>query len=139
MRFQLISDANRRVHVNMAAVDAYTAKRKPGTPFDFSITWRVKRVSDPQRKYYYSTVLPAFLDAYYYERDEGLIVHRHLKIKYFNVQPDKHGVYREKDIPSVFSDEPTVEPNERKLFLDWVVRKCAQSDNPQYVPDPGES
>jgi hypothetical protein len=79
------------------------------------------------------------LDAYFYDRDEADAVHRHLKILFWNVQPDKHGIYRDKDIPSVFSNEPTVPQEERKAYIDWVIRKAAQSpDNPQYVPDPGE-
>jgi len=139
MKARLVSDENRRVHLNMDAINAYTAKWKPGSPFDFELTRKVKRVSDPARKYYYGVVLPCFLDAYYYERDEGDMIHRFLKIKYFSVQPDSHGVVREKDIPSVFSNDPTVPPDQRNAFTAWVIRKAAQSpDNPIMVPEPGE-
>ena len=137
MKAKLVSDSARQVHINMDAINIYTSRWKPGTPFSFELVRHVKRVSDPQRKWYWSTVLPCFLDAYFYERDEAEIVHRHLKILFFSVQPDCHGIYRDKDIPSIFSNSPTVSPEERKRFIDAVIRKCAQSpDNPIMVPDP---
>jgi hypothetical protein len=139
MKSKLVSDSNRQVHINMDAINAYTSRWVPGTAFYFELVRRMKKVSDPQRRYYWSTVLPCFLDAYWYERDEADIVHRHLKILFFGVQPDSHGIYRDKDIPSVFSNIPTISPEERKRFIDAVIRKCAQSpDNPIMVPEPGE-
>ena len=137
MKSRLVSDSARQVHINMDAVNAYTSRWKPGTPFSFEIVRRIKKVSDPQRKWYWSTVLPCFLDAYFYDRDEADSIHKFLKIKFFLVEPDEHGIYRDKDIPSVFSNEPTAKPEERKAFIDWVIRKCAQSpDNPIMVPEP---
>ena len=138
MKSKLVSDNNRKVSINMAAINAYTSRWKPGTAFSFEIVRRVKRVSTPARKYYYGVVLPCFLDAYYYDRDDADTVHKHLKILFFGIKPDSHGIVREKDIPSVFSDEPTVPPDQRNAFTEWVIRKCAMSDNSIMVPEPGD-
>ncbi len=142
MKFKAFSDENRRVSDSIRQLldrlDAYASRYKPHTAFEFEIVKRQPRVSSPARKYYYGVVLPCFLDAYFYERDEADIVHRHLKILYFGIKPDKHGIYREREIPSVFSDNPTVKPQQRTAFVDAVIRKCAQSpDNPVVVPGPG--
>lgn len=139
MKSRLVSDATRRVHLNMDRLNAYTARYKPGTAFDWSLTRR-QTSSDPQRGYYYGTVLPCFLKAYWYDPEDAYIVHRHAKITFFHVQPDERGIHREKDIPSVFSKKPTVTPEQRKAFIDWVIRRCTalECDNPQYVPEPGE-
>ena len=139
MKSKLVSDSNRKVSINMGAINAYTARYKAGTAFDWSLTRR-QVSSDPQRGYYYGTVLPCFLKAYWYEPEDSYIVHRHAKIIFFHVQPDERGIHREKDIPSIFSKKPTVTPEQRKEFIDWVIRKCTapECDNPQYVPTPGE-
>ncbi len=80
--------------------------------------------------------MPILLDACGYERDEDLAVHRHLKILYFRVKKDKRGIYRDKDIPSVFGDDSTLPVSDKKKFTEFVIRKCAE--NGGYVPDPGE-
>ena len=138
MQFRAISDDNRKLNLRMDLINLHVARYKPGTPFVVSVTRRIKRASDPQRKYYYGVVLPSFLDAYWYDRDDANTVHRHLKCLFFGIKPDGHGIVREKDIPSVFSDNPTVKIEERKGFMDWVIRKCAMSpDNAIIVPEPG--
>ncbi len=69
-----------------------------------------------------------------YERDEDELFHRQLKIVYFRVQPDDKGIYRERDIPSVFSNESMLPISEKQEFLDWVIRKAAHDG--AYIPDP---
>lgn len=138
MKFRAISDDSRKLNLRMDLINLHVARYKPNTPFDVSVTRRIVRPSDPQRKYYYGVVLPCFLRAYWYDPDDADTVHKHLKCLFFGITPDKHGIYRTKDIPSVFSNNPTVQMDKRKEFVDWVIRKCAQSpDNPQIVPEPG--
>ena len=112
----------------MDAINAYTSRWRPGTPFDFEIVRRVpKKVASPeQRGYYFAEVLPALLRGCGYDPDESTMVHRHLKILFFQVQPDKRGIYRDKDIPSVFSLESDIGTQRRSEFLEWVMRKAAQ-------------
>lgn len=136
MRFQVLSDENRKLPLNMAHINAYASKWKPFTPFDCEITRKQTKSHDPQRRYYWAVVLPALMQELGYDPEEDELVHRHLKITYFKVQPDKRGIYREKDIPSVFSNEPTVKPRERNEFVEWMLRKCAEYG--VYVPEPGE-
>ena len=139
MQFRAITDENRKPQVNWERIYQYCARWAPGTPLEISITRRKPKRSNPMRKYYYAVVLPTFLDAYYYERDEAATVHTHLKCLYFRVKPDKHGIYRAKDIPAVFADDSDLDVGIKKNFTEWVIRKSAQSpDNPQYTPDPGE-
>ena len=69
-----------------------------------------------------------------YEKDEDDLVHRQLKITYFRVKPDKRGIYRNKDIPSIFGDESTLGVSDKKAFLDWVIRKAAEAG--VYIDDP---
>ena len=139
MQAKLVSDKDRHIHPNMERINAYTERYKPGTAFDWSLVRR-QVSSDPQRGYYYGTVLPCFLKAYWYDPEDAYIVHRHAKITYFGVQPDERGIHREKDIPSVFSKKPTVTPEQRKGFIDWVIRRgtAPECDNPQSVPGPNE-
>jgi len=79
MKSKLVSDSNRQVHLNMDAINAYTSRWKAGTAFDFEIVRRVKKTSDPQRKFYYGAILPSFLEAYYYEPEDGPGMHKFLK------------------------------------------------------------
>lgn len=136
MNFKCVSNDNREISINWDTVNQYVSRYMAGTPFDVSITRRVRRKSDPLRKYYFAIAMPVFLDTLGYERDEDLLVHRHLKITYFRVKPDERGIYREKDIPSVFSDESDIPVREKLKFVEWVKRKCAEYGG--YIPDPNE-
>jgi hypothetical protein len=138
MQFKLISDDQRHVRLNIDAINAYTERWKPHTSFDFEIVRRVSRrtASDPQRGYYFAEVLPALMRGCGYDPDESMLVHRQLKIIYFAVQPDKRGIYREKDIPSVFSLESDIGPQKRSAYMEWVMRKAAEYG--EYVRSPGE-
>jgi hypothetical protein len=128
----------------MAAIDAYTAKWKPGTSFNFELVRRTERKSsDPIRKYYYGVVMPVALETFGYDAFEKDLVHRQLKIRYFDVKPDRHGIYRDKDIPHVFEDDSNLTDQERKKreklrkkFTDAVIRLVASEGG--YVPEPGE-
>lgn len=132
MKAVLKSNADRKLPLNMIAIEAYVAKWKPFSQFRFELT-RVddKTASDPQRGYYFSAVLPALLRGCGYDPDEYKAVHRQLKIIFFHVQPDEHGIYRDKDIPSVFSLKSDIGPQKRAAFIDWVLRKAAE--NGEYV------
>lgn len=138
MKFKEVSDDNRKLDINMVAINAYVSRWKPHTPFDIEVVRRVpkKTATAPQRGWYFSCVLPALMSACGYDPDESGLVHRQLKILFFQVQPDEHGIYRDKDIPSVFSLESDIGMEVRGRFIDWVCRKAAE--NGEYVPNPGE-
>ena len=97
---------------------------------------RQKTVSGPMRRYYFAVVLPGLMRAVGYEPEEADAVHRQLKIVFFNVKPDAHGIYRDKDIPHVFANESKLKISEKIPFVEWVKRKAAE--NGEYIPDPGE-
>jgi len=134
MNFNFITDDNRQPILNWDNVLQYVSRYKPQTSFEFSVTRRQPKKSNPMRKYYFAVVMPKLVDTLGYERDEILDVHKQLKIRYFNVEPDKRGIYRNKDIPSVFGDDSELPVSDKKKFQDWVIRKCAEAGG--YVPDP---
>ena len=136
MKFRAVTTPERKLQINWPAIEAYASRWRPGTRLEVNITRKESKVSDPQRRYYWSTVLPTLCNALGYDRDEHDLVHRQLKIVYFNVAPDKRGIYREKDIPSVFSNESELAISQKTEFINWVMRKCAEYG--AYVPSPGE-
>ena len=132
MDFNTISDDHRKLNLNWDRVNIYVSRYKPGTSFEVSITRRQPRRSDPLRKYYFSAVLPPFMNHLGYERDEEDLFHRQLKIVYFNIKPDKKGIYR--NVPSVFGNESDLPVSAKKKFVDWTIRKAAIEDI--YIEDP---
>jgi hypothetical protein len=137
MHFKLKTDKNRRIHPDMDRINAYVSRWLPGTDIDFDVTRRQKRVSDPMRKYYFAAVLPPFMEKLGYEPEEEYLFHRQLKIVYFKAEPDSHGIYRDKDIPSVFGNDSELGIDIKLKFTEWVKRKAAQEG--VYIPDPGEA
>ena len=133
MKFKAIKSGG-KLSINWDRIDVYLSNFKDGTAVVVEIVRRQKTRSDPMRKYYWGAVLPTFMSALGYEKDEDDLVHRQLKITYFRVKPDKRGIYRNKDIPSVFGDESTLGVSEKKAFLDWVIRKAAEAG--VYIDDP---
>ena len=134
MLFKTISNTDRRLDLNWKAINAYTAKWKPGSSFEVQITKRQPKKSDPMRKYYFAVVIREFMNHLGYEPDELELFHRQLKIAYFQIKPDRKGIYR--NVPSVFGEKSPLPVPDKKKFLDWVVRKAAQEG--VYIPDPGE-
>ena len=134
MKFQLVSDDNRRITLNMDAINAYTSRWVPHTSFDLELTRRVAKKSDPMRHFYWAVVVRTYGEHLGYDADELELLHRQLKIVYFKVEPDKKGVYR--NVPSVFSNDSELPVPEKKKFLDWVVRVAARDDC--YIPMPDE-
>jgi len=134
MKFRAVKDKG-KLSVNWERVEVYLSKFKDGTAFDVEIVNRQRTKSDPQRKYYFGVVLPAFMEHLGYEKDESDLFHRQLKIKYFQIKPDAKGIYRK--VPSVFSNESKIVIAEKTKFIEWVVRKAAQEG--VYIADPNES
>jgi hypothetical protein len=132
MKFRARTDDSRRLDVNWDRVNTYLSKWKPGTVLDVEITKRVPRKSDPLRKYYFSAVIRPFMNHLGYEPDELELFHRQLKITYFQIKPDKKGIYR--NVPSVFSNESEIAVPDKKRFVDWVVRTAAKEG--VYIEDP---
>jgi hypothetical protein len=136
MDFKIKSDENRQIHINMDSINIYVARYVPNTEFCFKIVRKKKTISSPMRKYFYAVVLPLFCKAYGYDPEEMLTVHRHCKCTYFNVKPDSHGIYRDKDIPAVFGDESEKDIKEKNEYVEWMKRKASEAG--VYIPDPGE-
>jgi hypothetical protein len=130
MKFRAVKDKG-KLNINWERIEVYLSRFKDGTAFDVSIVHRQRTKSDPQRKYYFGVVLPAFMEHLGYEKDESDLFHRQLKIVYFRIKPDKKGIYRK--VPSVFSNESEIVVAEKSKFLEWVIRKAAQEG--VYIPD----
>ena len=126
MKFKIKSGKNREIRLNMDAINTYASRWKPGTEFKIEIVRRQAKKSDPMRKYYFSSVAKPYGEHLGYDADEILLLHRQLKIVYFQVQPDAKGIYRNKDIPSVFGNDSALPIDEKVKFLDWVTRKAAK-------------
>jgi hypothetical protein len=136
VKFKSKSDKNRNIKINLGLINTYVSRYLPGTEFEIEIVRRKRKKSDPLRKYFYGVVLPLFCDAYGYDAEERLTVHKHCKCLYFSVEPDKHGVYRDRDVPALFGDD-TEKDNQVKLkYIKWMQRKAAEAG--VYIPDPNE-
>jgi hypothetical protein len=133
MNFRAIKTAG-KIDINWELINLYIARWKDGTMFDVEVVRRQKRKSDPMRKYYWGAVLQTYMKELGYERDEDELFHKQLKIVYFRIKPDNKGIYRDKDIPSVFSNDSELTVSIKKEFMDWVIRKAAQDG--VYIPDP---
>jgi hypothetical protein len=123
MRFKARTNSKRQIEINWDHVNVYLSKWPPGTVLDVEIVRRVARKSDPMRKMYFAAVLPPFAQHLGYDPDEYLLFHRQLKIVYFQIQPDKKGIYRK--VPHVFSNDSEIPVPEKRKFMDWVLRKAA--------------
>ena len=125
MRFKAQTDNNRKLDIQWDLINIYLSRWKPETWFDIDITRHQAKKSDPMRKYYFTAVVPTFAKHLGYEPDEHLLVHEQLKIRYFNIEPDKRNIYR--GVPSVFGNDSKLEVSKKKEFVDWVIRKAAQA------------
>ena len=127
MKFNGRTNDNRKMETDWPAIERYVSRWKPNTYLEISIKPKAQIASNPQRGYYFAEVLPKLCFACGYEVDEEIYVHRQLKIIFFRVEPDERGIYREKDIPSVFSKESKLDKITRQNFIDWVIRKAAEN------------
>ena len=128
-RFQKIKG---KANINWDHINTYISRWKDDTWFDGEIVRHQHKKSDPLRKYYFAAVLPPFMTKLGYEKDEDELFHRQLKITYYRIKPDKKGIYR--NVPSVFGDKSDIPVSDKKLFVDWVVRKAAADG--VYIEDP---
>ena len=134
MKFKVTSDSQRKIKINWDHINLYALRWKPGTEFEVEITRKQKKVSDPMRKYYFAAVLPPFMSHLGYDPEDQELFHRQLKIVYFQIEPDKKGIYL--DVPSVFGNDSDMPISEKTKFLDWVIRKAAQEGC--YIENPDE-
>ena len=125
MKIQAITNKQRKLDLNWDVIDTYLSRWKPGTPIDIEFVRRQSKKSHPLRKFYFAAVLPPFMQHLGYDPDEEVLFHRQLKIVYFRIKPDKRGIYRNKDIPSVFGDDSNLAVPIKRQFVDWVMRKAA--------------
>lgn len=82
--------------------------------------------SDPQRKFYFSAVLTPFGEAQGYDKTELLFFHHQLKGLFFNIQPDRFGMY--KNLPAVFGEDSDLDTKRKTEFIDFVLREAARND-----------
>ena len=135
MIFKTVKDDSAKplpLRVNWDLILKFLAGIKDGKPVIMEIKRKRPTISDPMRKWYFSTVLPGLCEACGYEPDDYMEVHRQLKILFFNCQPDKRGICAK--VPSVFSNKSEAEIPVKKKFIDWVIRKAAE--NGKYIEDP---
>ena len=146
MDFRAKSNDHRLIknELNWIAIDAYTSRWKPDTWFDISITRKVAKTSDPQRKYYFSTVVATYAKESGYDETEYYLFHTFLKFRYFEGyykgkgEPEKapyldeHNIMR--NIPALFADDSEFDVNDKRLFIDWVIRRASTVDD-IYIPD----
>ena len=136
MKFTTQTTDKRKLEINWPAIEAYASRWKPGTRLEIEIKRIESKDSDPLRRYYFSVVLPILCDTLGYDPEEHDMVHRQLKCVFFNVKPDQRGIYREKDIPSVFSKKSEQGVSVKMRFIEWACRKTAEHGG--YVPAPNE-
>jgi len=130
-RFQKIKG---KANINWDHINTYISRWKDDTWFDMEIIRHQHKKSDPMRKWYFAGVLPPYMTELGYEKDEDELFHRQLKITYYRIKPDKKGIYR--NVPSVFGEKSDIPVSEKKLFVDWVIRKAAVDG--AYIEDPKE-
>lgn len=137
MNFRAKTDENREIDWNMAAINAYVKRWKPGTYLDVEIT-RKATSSDPIRSYYYAEVNPKMSEAMGYEPHEYRDVHKAAKGKYFEHQGellkrygikepphmDKIGIWR--NVPALFADDSVFPKEVKAAFLDWAIRRAGE-------------
>jgi hypothetical protein len=129
MKFKAKTNSQRKLDVRWDLIDLYVAKWKPGTDLDVEITRRQSKATSSMRKYYFAEVIAKYADHLGYDKgEEVLLLHTQLKIVYFQIKPDKKGIYL--NVPHVFAEELDLSDREkvklRKKFMDWVVRKAAR-------------
>jgi hypothetical protein len=123
MKFTAKINSQRKLDVNWDLVNQYVSRWKPDTLLEIEIKRKERKVSDPLRRYYFAGVLPDFMEHLGYEKDEQELFHRQLKITYFQIKPDDHGIYR--GVPSVFGNGSDIPISTKIKFIDWVIRKAA--------------
>ncbi len=147
MDFKLVSNDEKKVHINMELINIYTGRYKAGTSYDLSFTRRQATSSSPMRRYYFTAVLPPLRIELGYEEYEGLLLHQQLKIHHFKNHPlflddngesiikqDKRGIWR--NVPQVFRKKSDLPISIKKEFVDAVIRIAASHG--LYIEDPGE-
>jgi len=134
MRFRARTDDNRKLVVNWDHINLYLSRRKPGTLFEIEIKPFERKISDPLRRYYWSTVLPPLLKELGYEPHEDELVHNQLKILFFNCEPDERGIYR--NVPSVFGNQSDEPISRKQEFIEYVKRIAVKYG--VYIPDVNE-
>lgn len=111
--------------LSWSSVMLYVSKFEPETEFRVEVVALDGKDPDPIRKYYFSTILKVFLEAYGYDPDEKEVVHERLKIVFFDIEPDRFGVCRE--VPKLFSDDSGQPMAVKVKFCDWVIRKSTEA------------
>ena len=123
MKFQATIDKDRKPVVNWDRVWLYCSRWKPGTVLQIEISRRQKK--HPIRAYYFAEVIYKLAEHLGYDHgEETELLHRQLKITFFQIKPDEKGIYR--NVPHVFSDDSDISSEVRTQFLEWVIRVAAR-------------
>jgi len=123
MQFPARTNKDRKLEVNWDLVNTYLSRYKPGTYFRVEIKRKQKTVSDPMRRLYFSVVLSTYGEHLGYDKHELELLHRQLKITFYQIKPDSKGIYR--NVPHVFSNESKIEISGKRDFMNWVIRAAA--------------
>ena len=132
MKLKIRSDKNRKLNLDLERINLYCSRWKPDTEFEVEIKRHEVTISHPMRKYYWSVVLPTLCKELGYEPDDYEQVHTQLKARYFRIEPDERGIY--KDMPSVFGNESDKTLSEKNEFVEYVKRVGAKYGI--YIRDP---
>ena len=124
MNFRIHSK-NRELNLNTEAINTYVSRWKDCW-FDVDITRKQAKKSDPLRNYYFVAVAKPYGEFLGYDADEVELLHRQLKIVFYQVQPDSKGVYRNRDVPSVFGNDSEIPVRGKAKFVEWVTRVAAK-------------
>jgi len=128
MKFRGRTTKKRELETDWDVINTYLSRFKSGTLLEIDIKKLEKTNSDPMRAYYYSQILPPFLEATGYERYENEIVHHNLKGIYFEnhknpewrTYKDDRGIWR--NVPHVFSKKSPIPIDIKKDFIGFVER-----------------
>ena len=135
MKLKAKTNNERKLILNWDLINVYLQGFKPDTWFDITIRRKKRKDSDAQRAYYFGYIMPQILEGVGYEPQEykevGEQLHFNFKCVYFNIEPDKYGVY--KNVPHVFDKgKSKLDVSEKNKFIDFVKRYVAKD---VYVED----
>lgn len=128
MKIKATSSKKKNLNIDWNSVMAYVAKCEPGTEFEIEVVKKHLKVSDPMRKLYFGHILSVYGEYLGYDREELELLHRQLKIVYFQIKADEKGIYR--NVPSVFSNESDIQVSGKAKFVDWVFRVAGKDGCP---------
>ena len=129
-RIPMIKEKGKLRVLNKTLLERITLSLPEGKRLDMIIEPSKKEtISDPMRRYYWTVVVAMIAEDTGHSKD---MVHESMKIKILSYVDEKTGLTI---VPSVFSNESTMEIAEKKAFVD-EVRRWAFDFRDISIPDP---